>query len=511
MSERGVPSERTPRRPRFAPRWPRRWQVVTVVLLVGALGSIVRLHMLFDPDPLFYGVYDDGVHFSAAVNLVHGNLPYREVLFLQPPGLLLAVAPFALLANWIGDANAFIDARVVFALIGGLNGALIALVLRRFGLAAMVVGGVLYAVSFAASYDERTVTLEVIGATGVLTALVLLDVADRRPARRWIVLAGVAAGVSIDFKIWYLVPAVVLAVVAWRRIGWFVLGAAAAVIAVYLPFFAAAPAKMWRDVVRAQLGRPLSTGNPPDIRLSSMLGIAPDDSVGSLFALLGPTVLTVLLVLVGVLALGALTVRGGRRHVALMLACGLLLVYSPSYFQHYAQYAAGPLALVGGVGAVQLGERVGRYRRPILVLSVVAAVLLQLSVSLREVVDVANQKVVPVAELRAASARIPGCIVTDDPTFLILMDRLTPEIRNGCTVRSDPSGYGYVLTPTGGKQVFRPDNPVWQRSAMAYLHRADAYVLTRGKVFGLTPANEARVRRDRVLDVVGPFSIRTGR
>ena len=91
------------------------------------------------------------------------------------------------------------------------------------------------------------------------------------------------------------------------------------------------------------------------------------------------------------------------------------------------------------------------------------------------------------------------------------MDRLTPEIRNGCTVRSDPSGYGYVLTPTGGKQVFRPDNPVWQRSAMAYLHRADAYVLTRGKVFGLTPANEARVRRDRVLDVVGPFSIRTGR
>jgi hypothetical protein len=506
-----VSSERAPRQPRFAPRRPKRWQVVTVVLLVGVLGSIVRLHMLFDPDPLFYGVYDDGVHFSAAVNLVHGNLPYKEVLFLQPPGLLLAVAPFAALAKFIGDANAFIDARVAFALIGGLNGSLIALVLRRFGLAAMVVGGVLYAVSFAAAYDERTVTLEVIGATGVLTSLLLLDVADRRPARRWILLAGVAAGISIDFKIWYLVPAVVLAVVAWRRIGWFVLGGAAAVIAVYLPFFAAAPAKMWRDVVRAQLGRPLSTGNPTNIRLSSMLGIAPDDSVGDVFALLGPTVLTVLLVLVGVLALGALTVRGGRRYVALMLACGLLLVYSPSYFQHYAQYAAGPLALVGGVGAVQLGERVGRYRRPILVVSVVAAVLLQLSVSLREVVDIANQKVVSVAELQAASARIPGCIVTDDPTFLILMNRLTPEIHNGCTVRSDPSGYGYVLTPPGGEQVFRPDNPVWQHSAMAYLHRADAYILTRGKVFGLTPHNEARVRHDRVLAEIDKFTIRTGR
>lgn len=511
MSEPGVAAQRAPRWTRFAPLQPKRWQVVIVVLLIGALGSIVRLHMLFDPDPLFYNVYDDGVHFSAAVNLVHGNLPYREVLFLQPPGLLLAVAPFAVLANWVGDSSAFVDARVVFALIGGLNAALVALVLRRFGLAAMVVGGALYALSFAASYDERTVTLEVIGATGVLTSLVLLDVAERRPARRWIVLAGVAAGVSLDFKVWYVVPFVVLALVARRRIGWFVLGGAAAVMAVYLPFFAAAPAKMWRDVVLAQLDRAPATDKPVRIRVSSMLGMAPDDSTGSLPALLGPTVLNLLIVLVGVLALAALTARGTRRFVVLLLACALLLVQSPSYFEHYAQYASAPLALVGGAGAVQLAERLGRWRRPILVVSVVAAVFLQAAIGLREDVDVANQKVAPVAALRAASARIPGCIVTDDPTFLILMDRLTPEIRNGCTVRSDPSGYGYVLTPADGKHVFRPENPVWQHSTMAYLHRADAYLLTRGEVFGLSPHNEAKVRHDRVLAKVDPFTIRTGR
>ncbi|RIX28272.1 DUF2029 domain-containing protein [Amnibacterium setariae] len=488
----------------------RRWPAVVVLLVVGAIGAIGRLHMLFDPSPLFYGTYDDGVHFSAALNLVHGNLLYRDVLFLQPPGVVVASAPFALLANLTGDATAFAIGRTVFALVGALNGVLVAVALRRWGPAAMLVGGTLYALSFAAAYDERTITLEVIGTTGILASLVLLDVASRRSARRWVLLAGVAAGVSIDFKIWYVVPFVVLALLAGRRIGWFVLGTAVAGIAGYVPFFAAAPSRMWGQVVLAQLGRPKSTGTPLDQRLGSMLGIASKDGTSGIPSLWGPELTPWLVGLVVVLALLALATPGARRFVALLVATGAVLLLSPSYFQHYAVLTAAPLALIGGVGTVWIADRVRRGRRIVLAVSVVAALLLAVSVDLRQVVERSNQKVAPLAALTAAADRIDGCIVTDDPTILILMNRLTPDLRDGCVFRSDPSGYGYVLTPPGGKAVFRPRNPVWQRSAMRYLRSADAYLLVRGDVFGLTPANRAIVRRDRELFRVDDLVIRSG-
>jgi hypothetical protein len=41
------------------------------------------------------GNYDDGVHFAAAMGVIHDLLPYRDFVFLHPPGVLLALAPFA--------------------------------------------------------------------------------------------------------------------------------------------------------------------------------------------------------------------------------------------------------------------------------------------------------------------------------------------------------------------------------------------------------------------------------
>ena len=41
------------------------------------------------------GNYDDGVYYSAATALVHGQLPYRDFLLLQPPGIAVLLAPFA--------------------------------------------------------------------------------------------------------------------------------------------------------------------------------------------------------------------------------------------------------------------------------------------------------------------------------------------------------------------------------------------------------------------------------
>ena len=55
--------------------------------------------------------YDDGVHFAAAIGLVHGQLPYRDFLLLHPPGIVLVLSPFAGLALVIGEPMAFGGAR----------------------------------------------------------------------------------------------------------------------------------------------------------------------------------------------------------------------------------------------------------------------------------------------------------------------------------------------------------------------------------------------------------------
>jgi hypothetical protein len=55
--------------------------VVFLVALALRLGPLLVQHTLG-------GVleYDDGVHFSSAVELVAGHLPYRSFVFVQPPG-----------------------------------------------------------------------------------------------------------------------------------------------------------------------------------------------------------------------------------------------------------------------------------------------------------------------------------------------------------------------------------------------------------------------------------------
>src|SRR5215203_3727531 len=77
--------------------------------------------------------YDDGVNFAAAIGLVHGQLPYRDFLLLHPPGIVLALSPFAGLAQLTSDATGFVVARIVFMVIGGINAVLVDWFLRPVG------------------------------------------------------------------------------------------------------------------------------------------------------------------------------------------------------------------------------------------------------------------------------------------------------------------------------------------------------------------------------------------
>ena len=81
------------------------------------------------------GLYDDAVYFSAATGLVHGRLPYRDFLLLHPPGIVVALSPFAALGALTTDSTGFLVARLCWLLLGGISAALVAAIVWRCTLA----------------------------------------------------------------------------------------------------------------------------------------------------------------------------------------------------------------------------------------------------------------------------------------------------------------------------------------------------------------------------------------
>lgn len=155
--------------------------VWVVAVVVGLLAVAVRLRLMGVTGLTGYGGYDDGVYYAASADLLHGLIPYRDVLLLHPPGIMLVLAPFLWLGEHTSDTVGFVTARVVFMVLGGLIAALIALFLSRWGAIPAWTGGLTYAVLFPAAYSERTTQLEPIGSLAMVLALVLVP---RRGATR---------------------------------------------------------------------------------------------------------------------------------------------------------------------------------------------------------------------------------------------------------------------------------------------------------------------------------------
>lgn len=241
--------------------------------------------------------YDGPVYFNAAVQLVHGELPYRDFVLVHPPLIAVLLAPVALLAHLVGTAGAFTIARWVTVLVGAAAVVLIGLLLRRFGTPAVVVGCGVLALHGSAVVSAQTVLLEPYLVVLLLAALlVLVDgtasangglstglglAGGRR--QFW---AGVLVGLACAVKIWAVVPAVAFAIVAavlpaafpaagGRRraqVGRLVGGLAAGFVVPVLPFFAAAPGHFVHDVFVSQLQR----SQPRDStakRVVSLLGM----------------------------------------------------------------------------------------------------------------------------------------------------------------------------------------------------------------------------------------------
>ena len=491
-----------------APVWQRR--DVLILAVIGLLAFLVRLQMAVRGGGLLgVGAYDDGVHYAAAASLIHGRLPYRDFLFLQPPAMVLAASPFAALGQLLGDPTGLRAFRIAFQLVGALNAVLVAAVLRRWGLPAAVVGGVSYAVFFPAVYDERTALLELVGTAGLLLALLLIG-RGRQAGGRALVVAGAALGVACGFKIWYVVPALVL--LAFARGGRLrvLLGLAAAGLLLYLPFFAASPVRMWQQVVLAQVGRARNEDYGDFFpRARVLLGVQGIHLDAPFHGASAEVLTIVALLLLGVAVAVALVTPGARVLVALLVATGLVVASSPSFFAHYAALTAPVLCLLTGLTVGRLLPLLRPRALRVVAVAVVLAAVVALNV--RHDLDRVDVRP-PGAALQAAAARIPGCIASDDPTLLAVMDVLSRDLDRGCPLRPDTGGYSFGpdrQVGPDGEPVSRRTNTAFQRSTVQYLLGADAFIRWRANT-ALNADSLARLRQQPVLSKHGTWTIRQG-
>jgi len=404
--------------------------------------------------------------------LLHGRIPYHDFVLLHPPVVMLALLPAALLGHLTSDHTGFMAANLGFSVIGALNAVLVAMVARRLGLTnrAAMVGGLLYAVWFAPSVAEYSARLEPLGNFFLLLGLLALvsAVDQERPRRRLLLAAaGALLATAANTKIWFIVPLFV-------AVGWVLLvqrrrhdaalmaiGAVSAGVLVDVPFLIASRGDMWSMVVTAQVERIPRSSHPYVVRLADLTTAyypRPDEVTSGIVvsAVLG------MAVLIAILAF-AWRVPAARPVVGLATAALLTLLFSPAWFEPYADFSAAPVAVCAAAAAHALPTRLrlAGWVPTACATGVTLAVL----VPGYPAMNWWGPK-----ELTAA-ARHARCVTSDSPAGLIALNVLDRDLHNGCAVWVDPIGRGYLDSHEAGSTL--ATNPEWQRQAVAYLRTGD--------------------------------------
>jgi alpha-1,2-mannosyltransferase len=475
-----------------------RWAVASLGGVVGTVALLARLLPVLRGGGLG-GVlaYDDGVYFGAAESFVFGRLPYRDFVLLHPPGIVLALAPFAELARWTTDVQGLAAARLAFICVGAVSAVLVFAIARRIAPVAGLVGGLFYALWEPATYAERTTLLEPLVNVGLLAALLCLGDL-RTTTRRRALIGGAALGLATAVKLWAVIPLVVLALWLLARAGRrralaFLTASAAAAAVVCLPFFLAAPDRMMKLVVLDQLGR-TKNGISTTRRLLSITGV---HLSGSPVTTRATAAAVLLVVVVGVLGLRlAVADRQARPWVSLLAAQTVLLLASPSYFAHYATYVAPATALLVGAvaGRSFLWLRLhAAGLRPAAALGMAAVLALVGTASQHH----AEGRSGPGRAVRLALSDA-RCVTGDTPATLIAADMLARDLRHDCPLIVDVTGLTYTQDSgdlaQGNTVVARRHDLEWQHLLTHYFLHSDAVIVRHGNPDGLDQATLARLR-----------------
>lgn len=379
----------------------RRGELVSVrrlLVVVGVVTLAVRLVPLAAAGALGSALgYDDGVHLAVAAHLVGGELPYRDVLFVHPPGIVLFLAPVAALAHLVGDPTALAVGRMLAMAVGVANAVLVGWLLRRHGAVAVLTGGLTYALWAPAIAAERSIYLEPFIGLGLLVALAAVarrqegvpavpdgpqpgtapragprSGATPTSSRRALAVAGLALGLACVFKVWAVFDVAVVGLLVLSRHGvrgalrWAAWGVGGAAV-VLVPFVVAAPVQIWDDVVLAQARRPRAE-NPTHRHLVELARWS--GSHGPVLRALALLVAAAVLVAVFLVLVRA--VRRTPRPSAwpdpawwavVAVVHGAALAVAPSFYLHYSAFLAPPCCLLAGAVAGAVVRRAEQLAR----------------------------------------------------------------------------------------------------------------------------------------------------
>ncbi len=277
--------------------------------IVASVAFVLRVLPFFGADGAWtYRVdYDEGVYFSAASLLLEGFLPYRDFVFVHPPGVLLFLAGTSgWTASFLGVDGAFALSRWLAAGLGVVNVVLVWSVTLEWSKSRW---GALFAAVVYATYPEIVQVERGPFIEPLLNAAVLsmtLAVMQRR-----LTLAAVLAGVAMVFKLWaalWIVGALWAIPTNKERVR-FVLVSAGVFFAGVLPFALFAPTEFLRETLLFHFSRP-PDGTPRLQRVEQIVALrhlaSPLLAIASTFTIRHRVVTTAwLLTLVSFFATGA--------------------------------------------------------------------------------------------------------------------------------------------------------------------------------------------------------------
>ena len=256
------------------------WRAGITIIGIAMLGAVIRLAALlpFGAADQFPVDYDEGVYSAAATLLAHGQLPYRDFVFVHPPGLLYVLLPL----GGLSPHAALIGARLVMVAVGTGCIVLVGLIAyRRWGLLAGAVGAVVYAVCPEAVQADHGVFLEPLLNLLCLAALACwLRVEDRTKAVTWdgwALAAGALAAAAFTVKLWavFAVAAMLLVPPARNRAKTylaFLVGLLLTGLVLWAPVLIGARTAVIEQVLLFQVSRPGDGAITMAERVGSILG-----------------------------------------------------------------------------------------------------------------------------------------------------------------------------------------------------------------------------------------------
>jgi hypothetical protein len=348
-SQGGAPDQRQGRRP----AWLTPVNLVIIITTLLALG--LRVYYQYTRPGFLLGVteYDDGPYFGSAVRLVHGSLPYKDFILVQPPGITLLMSPAGLLTYWTGTAWGLAVGRILTLLAGTAAVALAGLLVRHRGpLAALLACGIMavYSDGVAAAH---TVLVEPWLVLFCLAGAVAVFDGDRITARtRRLAWGGVLFGFAGAVEAWAIVPVLVLAALCLphiKRAAVFAGGVAAGFLIPVLPFALAGPSQFYRSLITAQVGyRAHAVRVGVLLRLRNMIGLPYTLGWPERLLLLAVLALVVFVIVTQAAAI-AVTRQPQPTLDWFATASAVLIVamflWPPQFHYHFAEFLAPFMAL----------------------------------------------------------------------------------------------------------------------------------------------------------------------